>query len=398
MPMSEGLIVVLLSLLLGIQAITTDLYLPAVPLLSGELGASAAQTQLTLTGLLLAFGLSQLVWGPLSDRFGRRPVLWLGLVGYTVGALGAVLSTSIESLIVWRSLQGVAMGASVMGSRAIVRDLYPPLEGARMMSRALTGLGVIACLSAPLGGVLAQILGWRSALTTLVIFGLVTFCLVHLRFQETLPQRNLHALQPRVMVRTWLQILKHPTFRAFALQSMGAFGVLFTFLASSPFVFVQVLGLSKATFGVVLFMASGVYILGTLVCRACLPRWGIRRTLQLASGFSAAGALLMAAVAYLGWASVPTLLLPYLFMMLAHGIHQPISQSGAVGPFPQAAGAASALSGFLMTVVAFVTGSWLGQRLDGTVFPFVEGELFWATWLVINTLTLVRWHGEVRER
>jgi DHA1 family bicyclomycin/chloramphenicol resistance-like MFS transporter len=396
--MSESLIVVLLSLLLGIQAITTDLYLPAVPLLSGELGATPAQSQLTLTGLLLAFGVSQLVWGPLSDRFGRRPILWLGLAGYTVGALGAVLSPSIEYLIVWRILQGAAMGASVMGSRAIVRDLYSPLEGARMMSRALTGLGVIACLSAPLGGVLAQTLGWRSALTTLVVYGVITFLLMHGRFKETLPQRNLQALQPRVLLRTWLSILKHPSFRAFALQTMGAFGVLFTFLATSPFVFVEVLGLSKATFGLVLFTASGVYILGTLLCRACLPRFGIRRTLQLASGCSATGAVLMALVAYTGWASAPSLLLPFLFMMLAHGIHQPISQSGAVGPFPQAAGAASALSGFLMTLVGFVTGSWLGQRLDGTVFPFIEGELFWAAWLVINTLTLVRWHGEARER
>lgn len=395
--MSETLIVVLLSLLLGIQAITTDLYLPAVPLLASDLGATAAQAQLTLTGLLLAFGLSQLVWGPLSDRFGRRPILWLGLLGYTAGAMGAMLSPSIDYLIVWRSLQGAAMGASVMGARAIVRDLYPPREGARMMSRALTGLGIIACLSAPLGGVLAQLLGWRSALTTLVVFGCVTLLLVHGRFQETLPHRNPRALQPRVLLHTWWSILKHPTFRAFALQSMGAFGVLFTFLASSPFVFVQVLGLSKAWFGLVLFTASGVYILGTLLCRACLPRWGVTGTLQLASGLSSCGASLMAGVAYLGWASAPSLLLPFLLMMLAHGIHQPISQSGAVGPFPQAAGAASALSGFLMTVVAFATGSWLGQRLDGTVFPFIEGELFWAGWLVLNTVTLVKWHGEVRE-
>ena len=395
--MSERLIVVLLSLLLGIQAITTDLYLPALPVLVGELGASPAQAQLTLTGLLLAFGLSQLVWGPLSDRFGRRPILWLGLLGYTVAALGAVLSPSMESLIVWRCVQGAAMGASVMGSRAIVRDLYPPLEGARMMSRALTGLGVIACLSAPLGGVLAQLLGWRSALITLVVFGSVTWLLMHGRFQETLPQRNARALQPRVLVHTWWSILRHPTFRAFALQSMGAFGVLFTFLAASPFVFVQVLGVSQAAYGLALFTASGVYILGTLMCRACLPRWGVRRTLQWATGLSASGAVLMACVTHWGWIHAYTLLLPYLLMMLAHGIHQPISQSGAVGPFPHAAGAASALSGCLMTVVAFATGSWLGYRLDGTVWPLIEGELFWAAWLVLNTVTLVRRHGEPRE-
>jgi DHA1 family bicyclomycin/chloramphenicol resistance-like MFS transporter len=396
--MSERLIVVLLSLLLGILAITTDLYLPAVPLLTHELAASPDQAQLTLSGMLLAFGVSQLVWGPVSDRYGRRPVLWLGLLGYSASALGAALSTSIDQLILWRSLQGAFMGAPVMASRAIVRDLYPPLEGARMMSRALTGLGIIACLSAPLGGLLAQWLGWRSALSALIVFGAVTFLLMQWRFQETLPQRNPHALQPRVLLQTWLTILQHRTFRAFAIQTMGAFGVLFTFLASSPFVFVKVLGLSKAMLGLVLFSTSGVYILGTLLCRFSLPRWGIRRSLQLASGLSAAGALLLATVALLEWVSVFTLLVPIWLLMLGHGIHQPISQSGAVGPFPQAAGAASALSGFLMTLVAFATGAWLGQRLDQAVLPFVECELFWAGCLVLNTLTLVRWHGDARER
>ena len=121
--MSPLLIVVLLALLMGIQPITTDLYLPALPLIRNELDASMMQMQLTLTALSLSFGLSQLVWGPVSDRFGRRPVLIAGLSAYTVAAIAGVLAPSIESLIVWRVVQGAAMGASVMGARAIVRDL-----------------------------------------------------------------------------------------------------------------------------------------------------------------------------------------------------------------------------------------------------------------------------------
>lgn len=395
--MNDRLLVVMLSLLMGIQAITTDLYLPALPLLTTDLGASMSQAQLTLTGLLLAFGLSQLVWGPLSDRFGRRPVLWIGLVGYTLGALGCVLSASIEGLIVWRCLQGAAMGASVMCARAIVRDLYPPAQGARMMSRALTGLGYIACLSAPVGGLLAQTLGWRATLSTLLVFGAGTWVLVHGRFQETLPQRNPQALAPATLVRTWGRILSHRTFQAYALQSMGSFGMLFCFLASSPFVFVQVLGISKSAYGLVLFVASGVYILGTYLCRLLLLRLGVRRTMLVASALSIAGALLMSALASGGKASLPGLLLPFLLMMLAHGIHQPISQSGAVGPFPQAAGAASAMSGFLMMLVAFAVGTWLGWRLDGTATPMVEGLLFWGCWLALNGTTLVQRHGEPRD-
>ncbi|MDP3825293.1 MAG: MFS transporter, partial [Polaromonas sp.] len=153
--MSPALIVLVLSLLLGIQPITTDLYLPALPALTEGFAAPMAQAQLTLTGLLLAFGISQLFWGPLSDRFGRRPILLWGLGAYVLAAIGAALAPSMALLISWRIVQGAAMGAAVMCARAIVRDLYTPLAGARAMSRGLSGLGVIACLSAPLGGLLS---------------------------------------------------------------------------------------------------------------------------------------------------------------------------------------------------------------------------------------------------
>ena len=116
--------------------------------------------------VLLAFGTSQLLWGPLSDRFGRRPILLWGLTAYTLAAIGAALAPSMALLIVWRTLQGAAMGAAVMCARAIVRDLYSPLEGARAMSRGLTGLGIIACGGPLLGGLLSDLFGWRFALLT----------------------------------------------------------------------------------------------------------------------------------------------------------------------------------------------------------------------------------------
>ncbi|MEP6791904.1 MAG: MFS transporter, partial [Ramlibacter sp.] len=133
--MSPALVVLVLSLLLGIQPVTTDLYLPALPSLTEGFGAPLSQAQLTLTSLLLAFGTSQLFWGPLSDRYGRRPVLLCGLAAYALASIGCALAASMPLLIVWRTVQGAAMGAAVMGARAIVRDLYTPEQGARMMSK-----------------------------------------------------------------------------------------------------------------------------------------------------------------------------------------------------------------------------------------------------------------------
>ena len=172
--MSSALIVLVLALLLGLQPITTDVYLPALPDLTRELGASMAQGQLTLTALLLTFGISQLIWGPLSDRFGRRPVLLAGMAAYVLASLGSALATSIDLLIVWRMVQGAAMGAAVMCARAIVRDLYAPAQGANVMSKALSGLGVIACLSAPIGGVLTAVFGWHAALLAVSGFSLAS--------------------------------------------------------------------------------------------------------------------------------------------------------------------------------------------------------------------------------
>jgi len=392
--MTPPVVVVALSLLLGIQPITTDLYLPALPALTEDFGAQVAQAQLTLTTLLLAFGASQLVWGPLSDRFGRRPVLLAGLAAYVLASVGCALAPSMPLLVVWRTLQGAAMGAAVMTARAVVRDLYEPAIGARAMSRGLTGLGVIACLCAPLGGVLADWLGWRYALSALAVFGAVTLAFMLLRFEETIPRTNPQALQARTLASTWIRIVRNPSFIAWSALSTASYAGLFTFLASSSFVFIGVLGFTRSEYGLVMFATAFVYILGTFLCRRLLPRFGLKRTVALAAGLTLAGGTLAGALAlagvHRGWA----ILGPFALFMLAHGVHQPCGQSGAVGPFPQAAGAASALNGFIMMLAAFGMGSWLGRHLDGTVFALTNGLWFWSACIAAVAWTLVQRHGE----
>ncbi|MBD9392242.1 multidrug effflux MFS transporter [Acidovorax sp. ACV01] len=392
-----GMAILVLAMLLSIQPVTTDLYLPALPALTRSLGAQMAAAQLTLSGLLLAFGCSQMVWGPLSDRFGRRPILLAGLGIYTVASLGSAFAPTMALLIVWRIAQGAAMGAVVMCARAIVRDLYTPLDGARAMSKALTGLGVVACICAPLGGVLSEWLGWRAALMALTVYAVATLALVALRLPETLAHRNPKALQPRALVGTWMQVLRSPTFWAFSLQTTATYGGLFTFLAASSFVFIDVLGLTRTQFGWTMASACVAYLAGTFLCRRLLVRQGLLRTVAIAGALSASGGTLMAAVAFMGWHQPWALLLPFYLFMLGHGIHQPCGQSGAVGPFPKAAGVASALNGFMMMLAAFGIGGWLGMRLDGTVWPLVNGIWFWSVVLALISWTLVQKFGAPRE-
>lgn len=396
--MAPALVVLVLALLLGLQPVTTDLYLPALPGLRAELGASMAQAQATLSALLLAFGASQLVWGPLSDRHGRRPILLWGMGIYVLASLASVLAADMAALIGARIVQGAAMGAAVMSARAIVRDLYPPVEGARMMSKGQTGLGLIACLCAPLGGLLSDWMGWRLALLAPALFAGALFALLLLRLRETAPPRAAaSAAGAGALLADWSRILRHPTFWAFSLLSVATYGGLFIFLAASSFVLIQVLGLGKTAYGLLMASTSIVYIAGTFACRRLLPRLGLRRTVALASGLSLAGGTLMGLLALAGVQRAWALMLPFYLYILAHGIHQPCSQSGAVGPFARSAGTASALNGCLMMLGAFVTGQWLGTHMDGSVRPLAYGVWFWSGLIALIGWTLVQRHGHMEE-
>lgn len=394
--MTPAVVVTMLTLLLGIQPITTDLYLPALPTLQRDLGASVAAAQLTLSALILFFGLGQLVCGPLADRFGRRPVLLTGLVLYTVASVFSASASNIDALIVWRALQGAAMAAAVTCGRSIVRDLFQPHEGARVMSRALTGLGTIALASPLLGGVLVQWLDWHAALLALVVYGAATLGFVVWRFEETVPRRDPQATRLAPLLRNWRAVVGHPTFRAWTALSMFAYGGLFFILAASSFVYMEVLGVGRVEYGLVMAANSLAYIVGTMWCRRLLIRHGLRGAVKRGAWFTLAGGLGMAVLSLAGVHTVWAVLAPQLLFAIGHGVHQPCSQTGAVGPFPDKAGTAASLSGFAMMLAAFTVGSWLGRNLDGTVFPLTLGVAFCSLGLVLVAWTLVQRDGEPR--
>ena len=394
--MSPALVVVIISLLLGLQPVATDLFLPVLPDLHAELGASMAQAQLTLSALLLAFGCSQLVWGPLSDRFGRRPILLWGMSTYFLAALASAMAPSIEFLLATRAVQGVAMGAGVMCARAIVRDLHGVAEGTRVMSKGQTGLGILACLCPMLGGLLTDWLGWRAPLMALAAFGALTLALLIARFKESIRQKNPCALQSDELFKTWRAILGHPTFWACSLLSAASFGGLFTFLATSSFVFIQGWGLTRTQYGLLMFTMPLSYIVGTIMCRILLARLGMRRSVAVAGIVTLLGGTLLGVSVWAEASNSWAIMLPFHLFMVGHGIHQPCGQIGAIAPFPNAAGTASALNGFLMMVVAFAIGGWLGLQGLAGAEQLAQGILFWSLLTALTAWTLIQAHGQTR--
>ncbi len=373
-----GLAAFSLALLLGLQPITTDVYLPALPLLTRELGAGMGAAQLTMSALILAFGLAQMVWGPLADRYGRRPVLLTGLALYTAASIGCALAGSIETLVVWRTLQGAAMAAAVVCARAVVRDLYEPVQGAQVMALALSGLGLMALAGPLVGGAAAHVWGWRGALTVVAAAGALTLLFIALRLPETLATPNPQALQLAPLARAWWAIGRHPVFGAWALLVACTYGGLFTVLAGSSFIYIEVLGLTPLAYGLAMATGSLAYLVGTFVCRRWITRHGMRGTVERGAFFTLAGGALGAVLALGGVQQVWAVLLPQCLFLFGHGLHQPCGQAGVVGPFPHAAGTASALAGLLLALVAFGIGRWLGLALDGSVRPLMFGLAFWS--------------------
>lgn len=387
---SHALAAFTLALLLGLQPVTTDVYLPALPMLTRAFGAPMRSAQLTMSLVMLAFGVGQLFWGPVADRAGRRPVLLWGLALYTLASVACVLAPNIELLIVARALQGAGLAAAVVVARAIVRDLYEPHEGARVMALALSGLALIAISGPALGGLITATSGWRAALCLVAAIGAATLAFVATRLPETLQHRNPQATALAPLFAAWAQIARHRSFVAWVLLTSCTYGGLFIVLAGSSFVYIDMLGLSAGAYGLAMASASVSYLLATLLCRRWIVRVGMAGAVRRGGFFTLAAGVLIVVLALAGVKSVWAVLVPQWLYAFGHGMHQPCGQAGAVGPFPRMAGAASALAGFVLALTAFGVGSWLGATLGSSVLPYALGIGFWSLLTCTVAWTLVQ--------
>ena len=369
-----GIAALALTMLLGLQPITTDLYLPTLPVLAAHFGALPSALQLTMSVMVLSFGIGQLVWGPVADRFGRRPVLLLGLSVYLAASIGAALAGTIEWLVAMRGLQGATLAASVVCGRAMVRDLYDPRQGAQVMARGLTGLGLTALLSPPLGGLVTALWGWHAAFAAIAVLGGTTLLFIALRLPETQPQHNPEALRPGPLLRTWATMPRNRTFAGYAGLSACTYAGLMLFLVGSSFLMKRLLGLTPLQYGLALMSVSVAYILGTVLCRRALPRFGMAAVARCGAALALLGGAAMAALALAGVQGLWALLLPQLVYSVGHGLSQPCCQAGAVSAFPRQAGTAAALAGSILALLTFGTTWWLGHVLADSPVPVALGS------------------------
>jgi DHA1 family bicyclomycin/chloramphenicol resistance-like MFS transporter len=380
-----------------LQPLATDLYLPTLPGIAAYFETSVVTVQWTLSIFVAAFGAWQLVAGPVSDRYGRYPVIVAGALVYCGASVLAMVAPTIEVLIGARLLQAVGACSCLVGARGFVRDLYAPTEGARLLAAAATIMSFAPLTGPVLGAYLYVAFGWRSAFALLAAFSLLLATAAAVKLKETNLHRNPHALRIAPMLRTYAEVVRSPAFRAYTLSASATYAGLFAFISGSSFVLIRVLGVSTTAYGFSFSTMVAGYLVGTLVCRRFVVRHGLQRTIYAGASLQAAAGLAMALLAIAGAHAPASIVVPMFFYGIAHGMIQPPAQSGAVAPFPRAAGAAAALMGFTMMLIASFVGFWIGASYNGTVYPLTLTICATSLASAAIAFTLVRHHGDVAQ-
>jgi len=371
-PLAQYAHAPILLLVIGflmLQPLSTDLYLASLPSLGSVFGAPSSKVQLTLSMFVIAFGGAQLIIGPLSDRYGRRPVVITGLALYVLASLLCALAPTIELLIAARFIQALGCCSAIIIARAIVRDAYAPADSGRVVARASTWLSVAPLTGPILGSFLQVRFGWQAAFVALSILSSLVLLTVILRLPETNEHKNPHATEWAGLSANFRLVLGSREFWTYALPGALSYGSIFAFISGSSPVLIRILQVPTAMFGFCFAFGVSGYMSGTIVCRHLLPKFGPAITLRIGTTMSlAAGALFLTAVGFgvAHWALVTGAMF---LTMLAHGVNFPVSQSGSVTPFPKQAGTAAGLMGALYMSVAFMVGTAVGASFNGTLYP-----------------------------
>lgn len=362
MARAESLLVsVLLTAMVALGPISTDLYLPSLPAIGVALGADHGQVQLTLSVFLAGFAVSQLACGPLSDRFGRRPVILGGLVIYLAASLACAAAASIEMLIFARFCQAVGACVGPVLGRAAVRDIYGRERAARMLSYMGMVMALAPAFGPILGGFLEVGFGWRANFLVVSAVALVILVATLVTLPETNQWKSPDATQPGRIIGNYRALLRHRSYVGYVLIVACTYSGIFSFISGSSFVLIGLLGLSPLVYGFCFAAIVVGYMVGAFGSGRFTVLIGLERMVQIGTAIQVAGGLAGVALYAAGIVNVASIIIPVAIFMVGTGLAMPNAQAGAIGPFPRMAGAASALLGFCQMGLAALVGIAVGH-------------------------------------
>lgn len=378
----------LTALLAGLSAfgpLTTDMYLASMPDIARQLSATPAQVQFTISAYLIGLALGQIAYGPVSDRYGRKPVLLGALAIYCLAGLACALSISIDLLVTARVFQALGAAGLLVVTRAVVRDLYSGARAGRELSVIAAVMALGPVLAPAIGGLLQTAFGWRSVFLAFLVVGLAGVAAVVLLLPETLRERTSERFSLTSMLGSFGVLLRHPAYLAYLGLGTFSYAGLIVWITSAAFVLQDIYGLSPLRFGVYFALGAVGYMSGSTFAARMVTQLGLNTVVGLGSGTLVVGGIGMLAMLAL----LPSSAIGLMFCVAVYiaGLGMVLSQSiaGALSPFPERAGAASSLFGFFQQSVAAAGGAGIGALMGHSAWPVALAIAGFA-WL-----TLVLW-------
>lgn len=352
---------------MAIGPLSIDMYLPSLPALQAHFHADTASTQLTLSAYFIGLAIGQLIYGPVSDRFGRKKPLLFGLALYSLVSLGCAYAPNMDSLVLLRFLQALGGCAGMVITRAMVRDLFPPQEMARVLSTLVLIMGVAPILAPLIGGQIFLWLGWQAIFLVMTGYSLLCFIGIH-TLPETSRSRS-GALQLSAVITGYARLLRHRRFMGYALAGGVAQAGMFAYISASSFVFIEVYGVSPAHFGWLFGSCAFGLITAAQVNSFVLTRYRSEYVLRMALLANACFGVILLFNALTGFGGLAGIMVPLFCGMSSLGFSFPNSTAGAMAPFGDRAGMAAALLGTLQFGAAAISGSIVGHLFNGTAVP-----------------------------
>ena len=363
-------LIIMLSVVSALGPAAMQILLPALPVIRESFSVSTSVAQLTLSLSMLSIAIATLVYGPLSDRYGRKPVMMIGLAITFLGSLFCMVAPSIELLILGRIVQAFGGAVGLVLARAVVRDICGPTESARVISTLVMVMVVIPMLSPALGGELMVDFGWHSVFVVIAVLRLVMLVLMSLRLKESLEQ-PVQFKGVGDMLANYARLFRSGIFCGYAFCVAFVSVVFFSFISAAPEIMVSVLHRPATEYGYYFIMIPAGFMAGNYVSRRFGNRLGIYRMIDYGSRTALVGISLALILQLAGLRHPLALFLPVAIAIFGNGVTLPNAQAGAINEFPRFAGSASGLTGFLQMSLSAAAAQAVAIIFNGTAYPLL---------------------------
>ncbi|SDL19281.1 multidrug effflux MFS transporter [Siphonobacter aquaeclarae] len=369
MKENKRLLILLLGLLTAVGPLSIDMYLPAFPVIAADLHTTVGRVSLSLSSFFAGISVGQLIYGPLLERFGRKKPLTVGLVIYLLASFCCAMARSVDSLIVFRLLQATGSCAGLVGARAIVRDLFPAKENARIFSSLMLVVAVSPIIAPTLGSYMAAAWGWRPVFFVLAGVAALLLVGVYFRLPESKQPDPSFSLKPAAVLGNFRSILFHPVFYVCAFTGAIAYAGLYAYISGSPYVYMELFRISETYYGWIFALIAAGLIGSTQVNTVLLRYFSSEQLIRAACLCQSLVSLILVTTTWLGWTG-PAFMTFLLFLFVCgQGIIFPNSSALSLTPFARTAGSASALMGALQMFIGAGASALVGVWQDGTAVP-----------------------------